>query len=359
MRFNLFILGGIAALGATAPVLAGGRTPGSLLLFPEFDNRSSCVTVLTVTNTNTGNNTPANVADGSVKVEFVYIGKFGHSSNGGRAPVLNCLEFNRTELLTAGDTLSLLTSTHNPNQEQGFVYAFVKDKNTGTPGTPIDFDFLIGSEVTLESSDSREISVNAVSFLSSTTVMLGGSLKFDADNVRDLNGCEYEKAPGEILIPRFLGTGGPGGQDSGPYQSELILIDLTGGADFVTTADFQVFNDNEEATSVLHPFQCWERVSLDDIDGGFSQRFLSEKTNDDPDEIIGAPDVEAGWIRIKGLITSSVVRDILDPAVYAVLIERAGEIGVADLPFEAGTPRRGGLVPHGILGNQDSVVCPP
>ena len=47
----------------------GRRQPGSLLVFPEFDNRVGIVTVATVTNVSTTDD---------VRVHYVYYGRFGH-----------------------------------------------------------------------------------------------------------------------------------------------------------------------------------------------------------------------------------------------------------------------------------------
>ena len=64
---NLLFTGLVAVAGLSASASADGRNPGSLLLYPEFDNRSGDVTVLTVTN----------VADAEIDVEFMYIGVEG------------------------------------------------------------------------------------------------------------------------------------------------------------------------------------------------------------------------------------------------------------------------------------------
>lgn len=374
MRLNKFVLTGLTALaclGTATQAHAGGRVPGSLLLFPEFDNRSANLTLLTVTNTNPGGGAPTNPSaeDGTVKVEFIYIGKFGHSSNGNPPPVLNCSEFNRTELLTANDTISLLTSAHNPNQEQGFVYAFAKHKTTNLP---ISFNFLIGNVLTLEGLDEIEYSMNPVAFngIPGNTATSYGLTNIDSavangpgDTVRDLDGFEYEKVPGEILIPRFIGSGGHNGNSSGQFESELILIGLSGGRDFQTIVDFLIYNDNEEVFSAQFQFKCWDRVPIDQINGVFTQNFLKNNTNHALNEIVGAPDVEAGWIHIQGNSAFSSVEQISgstppapapqgpEPAIYAVLIERIGDFGAADLPFETGIPRGGDLFPVGINGD--------
>lgn len=334
MSINKFALVGVTVFGMAAQAMANGRNPGSLLLFPEFDNRSSNLTLLTVTNTNDGQN--ADGSDGTVKVEYIYIGKYGQ-----HYAELNCLEFNRTETLTANDTLSVLTSAHNPQQEQGYVYVFAKDKVTGKAKV---FNHLIGNLMTLEGIQSLEYSMNPVSFKGIGNAQTGLT-DLDNDNVRDLDGVEYEAVTEEILIPRFIGTGGV-------YDSELILIGLSGGAAFHTIVDFWVYNDNEEAFSAQYEFKCWDRVKLDDINGVFTQDFLKNNTNHAVNEIVGASGVESGWMRVYGGTAFSYAEQILNPAVYAVLVERIGGYGAADLPFESvATQNNGDLLARGIFGD--------
>jgi hypothetical protein len=342
MRLTKFLLSGataLAAVGLAPDASANGRNPGSLLLFPEFDNRTNNghLTLLTVTNTNTGVGNPGN-ADGTIKVEFIYIGKYGSNSQ-----ELNCLEFNRTETLTANDTISVLTNVHNPQHEQGFVYAFAKDKTTNKA---ISFNWLIGNVLTLESITQVEYSMNPVAFKAipaqgaNTDIDNGGN----GDGVRDLDGVEYEPVPEEILIPRFIGTGGP-------YDSELILIGLSGGKAFETITDFLVYNDNEEVFSAQYKFRCWDRVYLNDINNLFTQDFL-KTTGHAANEIIGASQVESGWIRVFGNSAFSTAEAIIDPAIYAVLVERIGNVGAADLPFESvATQANGDLFPVGLFGD--------
>ena len=211
MRFNKYILSGLTALAALslAPqALAGGRNPGSLLLYPEFDSRAGVATVITITNTS---------VDMDVTVEFVYIGRYDAQGN-----LINCAEFNRNEDLTANDTLTLITNVHNPQFEQGFVYAFAKDA-----GAPVDHDYLIGNVMTVDSLEAFEYSMNPVVY----TGLVDGDT--NSNGLRDMDGVEYEEAAAEILVPRFLGQGGP-------FDSELILIGLSGGAAFNTTVDFLI-----------------------------------------------------------------------------------------------------------------------
>ncbi|MFT7669994.1 MAG: hypothetical protein ACI8X5_002701 [Planctomycetota bacterium] len=314
MRFHKIVLTGltvIASLGMASEAVAGGRNAGSLLLYPEFDNRVGDVSVLTITNVDVEN---------SVDVEFVYIGRYGSGSN-----YVNCAEFNREETLTPNDTLTLLTDAHNPQQEQGFVYAFAREG----VANPVLHNGLIGSMMTFQGFASIEYSINAVSYL-------GIDPTDDGNGLRDLDGAEYEASPAELQIPRFFGQGAM-------FASELVLIGLSGGAKFETTVDFLIYNDNEEVFSAEHTFYCWDRIPLTDVTGVFANDFLQNSTNHDLTEHLGAG-IESGWMRIHGAIASSTSTDIADPAVYAVLIERIGAYGGADLPFEEGSNTNGKLL---------------
>jgi len=311
-KFVLTALTAAASLGMASEALAGGRTAGSLLLYPEFDNRAGDVTVLTITN----------VSDtDEVDVEFVYIGRYGSYEN-----QVNCAEFNREETLTPNDTLTLLTNYHNPQMEQGFVYAFAREG----VANPVLHNGLIGNVMTIQGFSSIEYSINAVSYQGIDPTDNGNGL-------RDLDGAEYETSPAEIQIPRFFGQGGP-------FMSELVLIGLSGGAQFNTTVDFLIYNDNEEVFSSEHTFYCWDRIYLSDVTALVNNDFLKNSTNHDLTEMLGAPQYETGWIRMTGAIASSTSTDIADPAVYGVLIEKIGNYGGADLPFEAGANANGKLL---------------
>lgn len=341
MSINQFLLTGLTALGMATTALADGRNPGSLLLFPEFDNRTMNVTLLTVTNTNSDFTPNGTGFNGSVKIEFVYIGKY---AQGGAE--LDCLEFNREHLLTPNDTLTLLTSAHNPGQEQGFVYAFAKNPQTGAA---IVFNHLIGNLVTLNGLWSLDYSMNPVSFLGIGSGA-GTATDVDGDGHRDLDGVEYENVTDEVYIPRFLGQGGA-------FQSELILVGLAGGRMFDTIVNFWIYNDNEEAFSAQYLFNCWDRVPLATINGAFNTSFL-QQTNHAPNEIIGASGYESGWFKVYGATAFSSAEQIVDPAIYAVLVEIIASHGAADLPFESpaiNEPRNGALFPTGPFGDGDPI----
>jgi len=333
----------LAVLALSPNALADGRKPGSLLIFPEFDNRVGDVSMLTVTNTSTDmtHDPVTNLPSGSVRVHFIYVGRVDASGN----PV-PCLEFDRQALLTPGDTYTFLTRFHNPLHEQGFMYAYAKHPTTGEA---IDFDHLIGNALFLSGINSIDYSTNPISLQSPRGP--GADTDVDNDGNRDLDGVEYETLPDEILIPRFLATRGSGGEGGPILRGELILLGLSGGSQFDTIADFLVYNDNEEVFSAQRQFRCWERVPLDTISGIFLQSFLVT-TNHATDEPLGATTRESGWIHLDGGVAFSTADQIIDPAVYAVLVDRPARVaGASDLPFERGTQSNGSLWPNVPYGD--------
>lgn len=301
------------------------RAPGSLLLFPEYDNRKlGFVTWFTITNTNRSVNT------GSVDVEFIF-----REEN-------TCLESNLTESLTAADTLSAITCDFVPTESRGYFYAYAKD-NQG----PISFNHLIGQLFGIDAFATCEWSVNAVSFQS--PFEMGEHTNDDGDTIRDLDGVEYYEAPDQIHIPRFIAND-PFDEDG--FLSDLILINLSGGRLFTTTLDFTFYNDNEEPFSREFTFTCWAKPRLQDITSIVNQDNLV-LTMQDPDEPFGDRTRETGWIRIDGQIAQSSVEVIVDPAFYAVLIEydRMATAAAADLPFEYCTQANGDLLPFSLQGD--------
>ena len=313
------------------------RRPGSLLLYPEFENEPGSLTLVTVTNTNC-EFTGAPWVD-NISVHFVYIDKDG------------CDEFDRTVTMTPCDTFSVLTRAHNPNAEEGYLYVYAQALNTSNP---VSYNHLIGQLLVLNSLDAFEYSVNAVSFES--PLLQGELTEINGNGLRDMNGIEYREAPDEILIPRFLGQCIPDVKFGGPMvprlcvTSELILINLTGGAAFLTTVDFLIWNDNEQQFSAEYSFNCWDDPELLEISGVFGQDFLAGSA-DDPDEIVGAPYLESGWFRVNGALADSLAVSIPNPAIYAVLVEEMGTYVAADLPFEYCSQDNGSLLARNLLGN--------
>lgn len=314
------------------------RRPGSLLLFPEYDTREGQYTVITVTNVDCIENSGENV-----DVEFVFIDES------------NCTEFNKTETLTPCDTFTFLASELNPNPERGYLYAFAKEYIGGGAinGDPISWNHLIGNEMIISGFDFFDYSMNPVVFRS--PVAPGEQTDLDGDGYRDLDSNEYQPAPNIITIPRFFGQDGVEGQP-GMFNSQIIFIGLSGGQRFETTACILYYNDNERVFSTEWTWECWDKPYLLDINFGFGNEWLANNTGDDDDEIFGVPEEgnrESGWICIEGCSAVSDQESIENPAIYAMLIEHVGILGVADLPFECGIRTNGTLLARGQFGDPD------
>jgi len=293
--------------------------PGSLLLFPKYDNRSAQRTLFTVTNTHPSQ---------SIDVHFVF------------RDGTTCLEFNYSERLTPKDTITLLTRTVNPTANQGYAYAYAQSTTTGQP---IVFNHLIGQALAIDGITTFEYALDAVSFEGIGNGM-NTNTDVDSDGRRDLDGLEYAQAPDQILIPRFLGQ-------TEVSASEFVFVDLTSGPAFQTVVDYLVYNDNEEAFSGQYQFRCWQCITLTNLAGSFSNAFLSGLSSNDPKEIQGLPGFETGWVRFDGRIAFSNFTQIDDPAIYVVLIERHAGYAAADLPYEVCSQDNGSLLPLGPQGD--------
>jgi hypothetical protein len=313
------------AVSVSSPARAG-QEPGSLLVFPAFDNTNGTYTLLTVTNVNANTSL-------QVDVEFVYI-------NGA-----NCLEFNRTRRLTANDTITVVTNFDNPNMTKGYCYAFAKSI---TNGRAISWNALIGSQLIASSQVAFDFEVPAIVFKAISRQM-GAETDTDHDNIRDLNDREYEQAPDRLLVPRFLGQ-------TNANDGDLVLINLTGGGQFTAVVDFGVFNDNEQPFSAQWIFKCWTRVPLLEISGVFSNSFLAS-SGDNPTETQGLP-VETGWFWIDGNVAFSSAAQFDDPAILALRTDHLIQTSTtgAIIPFCQGKQNNGDLLPRSLFG--DTVNLP-
>ena len=316
------LLLGVPALAAPAAPAGGRNDPGSLLVFPEVDGRPGRMTFLTVTNTN------GDPQDGTVSVHFNDVD--GET----------CLKHDALEVLTPYDTVTVISGAHAPSTQRGFCFAYAR-----AGAAAVDFDHLTGQVMILDGLLASEYSLNALVFQGLTGA--GNPTDVDGDGIRDLNGVEYQAAPDQIAIPRFLGQYPPG-MNVG-FGEDLVLIGLT-GTKFTTSVDFLVFNDNEEVFSASYTFDCWERVPLTQISGVFQNSFLANFTNHDPGEILGMPNFEAGWMLLDGGVASSTTTSVSDPAFLAVLIERE-RLSSADLPYTIGEQTNGDLLPTNLAGD--------
>lgn len=308
-----------ALVMAASPAHAERNDPGSLLIFPEYDSRQGSFSFLTVTNVNISE---------SIRVHFNWVDEE------------SCLKTNAFKTLTPRDTITFYSSSSSPNPNRGYCFAYASSM-AGASAT--DFDYLIGSSITLDGFTNSKYQLNAMVWEAQTGH--GNPTDLNSNGDRDLDGMEYGSTPDRIAIPRFFGQLGGVGN---PY-AELILIGLT-GTKFDTTAAFLIYNDNEEVFSGEHTFDCWDRVPLLDISGAFSNNFLLNGTNNDPNEILGFPLFESGWFMVNGAIANSTTTSISNPAMLAVMVE-VGRMSSASLPFTIGEQFNGSLLPSSLSGN--------
>jgi hypothetical protein len=329
----------LACAALATPLLADGRNPGSLFVFPYFRHNAGTPppgrnTLITVSNT----------ASTEAFVHFVFV-----RGNGAQpSPCAKLID--RTERLAPCDTFSVLTNPFaGTTATEGFAYAFAVDR-LAPPWRPVSFNHLIADVVILDgvligtNYSANPATFRAISAVDNTPI---GAAPASINPIPLLDDAMYEAAPERILIPRFMGQ-------SADYESSLVLLSLAGTGSsssnlFETVVDLLVFNDNEEAFSAQHAFRCWTKIRLSDLNGIFTHQFLADNTNDDSSEIFGATTREAGWMFLEGNIASATQTEIDDPAILAFLIESTdvdpvdAEAG-AELPF--------------FLGSRDGRVAP-
>lgn len=319
-RTLLFALGCLACLAARAP--AQVSTPGSLLLYPEYDSESGTGIINLITVTNTDGDGPA-----GVDTEWNYV-------NGA-----TCVRVNLFVDLGPGDTFTTITRSHNPFPGHGYLYVVAIDPGFGPARV---HNHLIGTSTVLNGIHAFDYTIQPLAF---EGIGDGQHTDLDGDGKQDLDGREYTRVADQVVIPRFYG------QDF--IKSRLIMIDLTGGAGWQTDLQFLIHNDNSQQFSAQHSFECWKEVDLLDISGVFGNDFLANNTNHDPLEIYGVPSQESGWILVDGGQTTNGSTVIDDPAFTCLLIEEypytlwSAHSQVTVSPTAVGRQNNGDLPPSG------------
>jgi len=238
--------------------------------------------------------------------------------------------------MLGADTLTVVAGAHNQHAAQGYLYVCALD---GLTQEAIVHDYLIGTSSMLDGVNALAYTVEPLSFAG---IGDGTHTDLDEDGRCDLDGLEYSKVADRLVIPRFLGQ-------SAVLESELILVDLTGGAGFTCMVDLALFNDNELELSFEYLFQCWEKTPLLNVTFAFDNTFLHNLAYNDPDEILGAPTLEAGWILLDGSYANDIYTTIQDPAVACFLIESRTDTGTSAgvPPIRQGEQGNGCLLPGG------------
>lgn len=289
---------------------AGSKQPASLLLYPEVDTGQGTLTLVTLTNTDAG--------AGNVRVRYVYVD--GSS----------CLQFDREDVLTPSDTFTAVANLHTQIVGPGYMYVYVVDDQH----RPIARDVLAGATLRFDALNAYAYGIDALPFRAGPGLT---TTDVDGDGLRDLNGIEYEACPDVLLFPRFIGS-------VSSLESDLILVNLSGGGAFTATVNLFSYDDNENLYFTQAAFSCWTKRTLSSIGSVFTNDFLHNFSSNDPNEIVGFPTNEAGWFRLDGDVSSSSGATILDPAIVGVLVERAGTGYAVEVPFTFGRQTNGDLV---------------
>jgi hypothetical protein len=302
--------------------------PGSVLVFPFFDARPGKLSIITVTNVNTSRKvSPNNFRGGDVQVHYYYIDG------------QECLEFNRSEFLTPGDTLSVLASEHNPEGTYGYLYVVAEDPETEET---IDYDYLVGDEIVFDSRLGFVWQVPAISFqaLPATDPDLigaevSGSGHFLTESVvnggtvnglLDFDGMEYAAFPDRLIVSSFL--------QQGAKATDQLILFSPGNPQLSVNPQFVIFNNQEDRYSRGFVFKCFWTGPLEAISnvvknlGGDSREF-------------GPPSVETGWMVIdgdSGFYPGSGTT-VNDPPILGMIVRSfgSGSMGTATLLHHIGT----------------------
>jgi hypothetical protein len=254
--------------------------PGSVLLFPLFDSTPGAGTTICVTNLETSNLycPGSDFVQGDVLLHYQYVS--GE----------DCLEFDRYELLSPGDTLCVIAALHNPQSARGFLAVSAADPTTGLK---IRWDFLIGSAQVVEGDLNLMWQYTPNVFRARTSPGTIGSppcLRFltdlDDDGAMDLGTPpEYQAFPRELYLDSFF-------EERNNFANELTLMS-TSGQDYINEVDFLFYNNSEVKFSRTFKFVCWWSGPLSEISG------VVGDLNGDEEEL-GHPPVETGWAHIRG-----------------------------------------------------------
>lgn len=292
------------AVGALVALFAGASSPAarpeapepaSVLVFPLHDSRA-LLTVVRVTNTETA-------PGGAVRASYRYVNVT--PSGDPLQPRRTSLVY-RTESLSPGDTLSVLSACHDVAGASGFL---VVSAQHPTAGYAIAHDHLVGSTLVVH----PEGSAYTLSPYPFRAVLPEGSpTDVDLDGRLDFDGTEYETLPKLLFADSFLAVS----------RARLVLLHLTPSLDDDVAVKLDIQNDNEFPLSLTFAFRCWFELPLDRLTGIFSQAFLVS-TPHEPAELDvncdGLGELETGWFRVRPLLSNGVGGSRLDPPVLGAL----------------------------------------
>ena len=285
MKSLMKLVVGVAAVAMLAVVLAPIASaqpkhlqPGSVLVYPLYDSSAGAGTVVCVTNTNDDRTycPDADFRAGDVAVHYQYIDG------------VTWQEFDRFEMLTPGDTLCVIVDNHNPEGNVGFLVVSAADPED--MNKKIDFDYLIGSAIVVQSNLNFLWSYTPYAFQglpgeSAPSACDRDSTDDDSDGALDFDGEEYDYFPAELFIDSFF-------EETGTFGNALTLI-TTVGSDYEAEVNFLFWNNIEEKFSRNFRFTCWTTNPLSEI-----SQIVTRLGGDE--EELGQGDIQTGWASLQG-----------------------------------------------------------
>lgn len=313
--------GGLSFFASSAHALPEA---GSILFFPLYDSAPGNGTVIAVTNTFTSMRSCSDGRrEGDVNLHYIYF-------NGD-----DCREFDRFELLTPGDTLTILADEHNPQQDRGYLVVIAMAPTGGL----VHFNHLIGQAIIVQSGLDVSWSYNAV-----TVEALAGDASNgcdrtnpddagnggDNDFAADFDGVEYEMLTAEVTIPTFF--------EEGPRFGNMLALMTTAG-DYEIDTRWLIYNNVEDVFSRSFRFDCWWAGSLSDVSG------VAMDLDGDPNET--GHGTQTGWVSISGRNVRNNAGQIVDdpetgqpitPAIIGVFMQtvRDTDFATGDFLFGRG-----------------------
>jgi hypothetical protein len=262
----------LASGAAAQPV---HQQPTSVLIYPLFDSTPGAGTLVCVTNTNDSNTycPDRDYRAGDTLVHFQYVG--GE----------DCLEFDRYEFLSPGDTLCVITDRHNPIAESGYLAVSAVDP---VSVEKMSFNHLIGSAIVVQSDLNFLWSYTPYPFrcpVISAQECFPWLTDIDADGAMDFDGSEYREFPRTLYLDSFF-------EEREGFGNQLTLMS-TAGQDYVNELDVRFWNNVETMFSRTFKFVCWWSGPLGEI-----SRIATSLGGDE--EEMGHPPLQTGWLRIEG-----------------------------------------------------------
>lgn len=265
---NIAVLG-IGLQGpATAQVppgpLLNDSQPGSVLVFPKFDESENTATQLRITNTHDS-------AYVGVRLDIICPGVKGFKAESRceTTDVHRRISPHGTEVIDVGPYAQC---------DEGFVVAIAEEApltaTQPSSGSAISWNYLTGSYHIITSDGAEADQAIAIQSIAPDGTLLdpeGDGLQFGPDGT----GSQDYVALGTTLYTDFRAGGVVEDQPEEQLGSELVLLSLdtiVGAQNPPTLVNINFWNENQVQYSASVEYVCWTRVPLEEI----SELFLAD-----------------------------------------------------------------------------------